>query len=59
MQTFIQYIRNSWAELNRVTWPTKDEVFQATQATLLFVIFTIIFLMFTDATVGQLVDLIL
>ncbi len=59
MQTFIQYLRNSWAELNRVTWPTKDEVLQATQATLLFVIFTIIFLMLTDATVGQLVDLIL
>lgn len=59
MQTFFQYIRNSWAELNRVTWPTRDEVLQATQATLLFVIFTIIFLMLTDATVGQLVDLII
>jgi len=59
MQNFFQYLRNAWAELSRVTWPTRNEVIQATEATLLFVIFTIFFLMITDATVGKLVDLII
>ncbi len=52
------YLRNSRAELGRVTWPTRKEVFQATEATLLFVILTALFLLVADVTLGNLIGLI-
>lgn len=52
------YLRNSRAELKRVTWPTRAEVIQATQATLVFVLLTSVFLLVTDTTLGKLIDLI-
>lgn len=54
----IQYLRNSRAELARVTWPTRDEVVQSTQATLVFVIITALFLLFADTTLGNLIGLL-
>jgi len=54
----LQYLRNSRAELARVTWPTRDEVFQSTQATLVFVLITAIFLLFADTTLGNLIGLL-
>ena len=59
MKGFLQYLRNSRAELGRVTWPTRAEVIQATQATLIFVVLTIIFLLITDSIMGFFVGLIL
>ncbi|MCA9837072.1 MAG: preprotein translocase subunit SecE [Trueperaceae bacterium] len=59
MNKFVQYLRNSRAELARVTWPTRDEVIQATQATLIFVVLTVIFLLIADTTLGNLISLIL
>lgn len=52
------YLRNSRAELGRVTWPTRKEVLQATQATLLFVVITALFLFVADLTLGNLIGLI-
>jgi preprotein translocase subunit SecE len=54
----MQYLRNSRAELGRVTWPTRSEVVQATQATLLFVLITVAFLLVADTTLGNLIGLI-
>jgi preprotein translocase subunit SecE len=54
----MQYLRNSRAELSRVTWPTREEVLQATQATLIFVIITALFLLFADTTLGNLIGLL-
>jgi preprotein translocase subunit SecE len=54
----LQYLRNSRAELGRVTWPTRSEVIQATQATLLFVLITVAFLLIADTTLGNLIGLI-
>ena len=54
----MQYLRNSRAELGRVTWPTRNEVVQATQATLLFVLLTVAFLLIADTTLGNLIGLI-
>lgn len=34
----IKYLRESRAELERVTWPTRAEVIEGTQAVLIFVI---------------------
>lgn len=58
MRGLIQYLRNSRAELGRVTWPTRTEVIQATQATLVFVILTALFLLIADTTLGNLIGLI-
>lgn len=53
------YLRNSRAELGRVTWPTRNEVIQATQATLVFVVITLVFLMVADLTLGNLISFII
>ena len=58
MKRLVLYLRNSRAELARVTWPTRDEVVQATQATLVFVLITALFLLFADTTLGNLIGLL-
>lgn len=58
MKGFLQYLRNSRAELGRVTWPTRNEVIQATQATLVFVVLTALFLLIADTTLGNLIQLL-
>lgn len=55
----MRYLRNSRAELKRVTWPSRTEVIQATQATLVFVLITSVFLLVSDTTLGSLIDLII
>ena len=59
MKGIVQYLRNSRAELGRVTWPTRSEVIQSTQATLLFVLLTVAFLLITDTTLGNLIGLVI
>lgn len=58
MKGILQYLRNSRAELGRVTWPTRSEVLQSTQATLLFVLITVAFLLVADTTLGNLIGLL-
>ena len=58
MKGLIRYLRNSRAELGRVTWPSRGEVIQATQATLIFVLLTAFFLLIADTTLGNLIGLI-
>jgi preprotein translocase subunit SecE len=58
VKRLVQYLRNSRAELARVTWPTRDEVVQSTQATLVFVLITALFLLFADTTLGNLIGLL-
>jgi preprotein translocase subunit SecE len=56
---FVRYLRNSRAELGRVTWPTRKEVVQATEATLLFVVITALFLLVADVTLGNLIRFVI
>jgi len=58
MNAIVKYLRNSRAELSRVTWPTRDEVWQATQATLVFVLLTSFFLLIADSTLGAIIGLL-
>jgi preprotein translocase subunit SecE len=58
VKRLMQYLRNSRAELARVTWPTREEVLQSTQATLVFVLITALFLLFADTTLGNLIGLL-
>lgn len=55
----VRYLRNSRAELSRVTWPSRAEVIQATQATLVFVLLTVAFLLVADTTLGNLISFVL
>lgn len=59
MKGLLRYLRNSRAELGRVTWPTRDEVIQSTQATLVFVLITLAFLLVVDAIFGNLLSVII
>ena len=59
MNAILKYLRNSRAELGRVTWPTRDEVVQSTQATLIFVLVTAVFLLAVDTIFGNLINLII
>jgi preprotein translocase subunit SecE len=59
MKGLLEYLRNSRAELGRVTWPTRDEVIQATQATIFFVFLTILFLLVADFVLGNVIRTIL
>lgn len=59
MGGILRYLRNSRAELGRVTWPTRQEVLQSTQATLIFVLITSLFLLATDTVLGNLINLFL
>lgn len=59
MKGLLRYLRNSRAELGRVTWPTREEVIQSTQATLVFVLVTVAFLLVVDAIFGNLITAIL
>jgi preprotein translocase subunit SecE len=34
----ISYFRESWEELKRVSWPTREEIIQGTQTVLIFVL---------------------
>lgn len=59
MKAVIRYLRNSRAELGRVTWPSRGEVIQATQATLVFVLLTVAFLLVADTTLGNLIGFVI
>ena len=50
------FLRNCWAELQRVQWPDRQQVAQATGVVLGFVVITGIFLGVADFVAGKLVN---
>jgi preprotein translocase subunit SecE len=56
---FLNFLRASWAELQRVQWPDRRQVGQATMVVLGFVIIAGAFLGFADYVAKQLVDFII
>ena len=56
---FINFLRASWAELQRVQWPDRRQVGQATAVVLGFVVVAGAFLGVIDALAQRLVDLII
>ena len=56
---FIGFLRASWAELQRVQWPDRRQVGQATAVVLGFVIVAGVYLGIADALAKKLVDLII
>jgi preprotein translocase SecE subunit len=53
------FLRASWAELQRVQWPNRHQVFQATAVVLGFCVVAGAFLAFADFLAGKIVDAIL
>jgi preprotein translocase subunit SecE len=56
---FINFLRASWAELQRVQWPDRRQVGQATAVVLGFVLVAGAFLGFADYVANEIVELIL
>ena len=56
---FINFLRASWAELQRVKWPDRRQVGQATVVVLGFVLIAGAFLGFADYVANEIVQLIL
>jgi preprotein translocase SecE subunit len=56
---FVNFLRASWAELQRVQWPDRRAVGQATAVVMGFVVIAGIFLGVADWAASQLVDLII
>ncbi len=55
----VQYFRDAQNELTRVTWPTRLQVFEGSQAVLIFVIGLTLIVFGLDALFGYLVKLVL
>jgi preprotein translocase subunit SecE len=53
------FLRGSWRELQRVQWPDRRQVAQATGVVLVFVILAGVYLGVADYVFGQLVDAII
>jgi preprotein translocase subunit SecE len=59
MNGIISYFRESYEELRKVNWPTRDEVIQGTQTVLIFVIGFTILLWLLDLVFGLFVRTVL
>src|ERR1019366_3289654 len=55
----VSFLRASWAELQRVQWPDRQQVAQATGVVLGFVIITGIFLGVADYVAGKIINAII
>src|SRR3954447_4758214 len=56
---FMSFLRASWAELQRVQWPDRRQVFQATAVVLGFVVIAGVYLGVADKVAQEVVDLII
>ncbi|HGY09941.1 MAG TPA: preprotein translocase subunit SecE [Oceanithermus profundus] len=52
MGKIITYFREARAELARVSWPSRDEIIQSTEAVLLFTLFSMTILWIYDVVFG-------
>ncbi|MFC4638464.1 preprotein translocase subunit SecE [Deinococcus hohokamensis] len=55
----IQYFRDSRAELSRVSWPTRQQVLEGTQAVLIFVVGLTLTVFALDFLFGSLMKAVL
>lgn len=56
---FVKFLRASWAELQRVIWPNRQQVAQGTAVTLGFVLIAGVYLGVADVVAQQIVNLII
>jgi len=59
MQNLIQYIKDVTAEMHKVTWPAKNELFGATVLVILLSLIMAIFVYACDQVINKIVGLLL
>ncbi len=59
MNGLVQYFKDARAELGRVTWPSREQVVEGTQAVLVFVVALTVVIYLYDLTFGNLIKLVL
>lgn len=59
MNGLVQYFKDARSELGRVTWPSREQVIEGTQAVLVFVIALSVVVYLYDLIFGNLVKLVL
>ncbi|NOZ14052.1 MAG: preprotein translocase subunit SecE [Acidobacteria bacterium] len=56
MGKFTTFVKDSWGELKRVTWPTKDEVITTTIAVLVLTVIFSFFIYLSDKLLSTVVE---
>jgi len=59
MQKILEYLKNVYAEMQKVSWPTKDEVKSATVLVLVFSLFFAALVMVFDQGLDKLMGFLL
>ncbi len=59
MNGLVQYFKDARAELGRVTWPSREQVVEGTQAVLVFVVALTVVIFLYDYLFGHAVKLVL
>ncbi|GGJ73766.1 preprotein translocase subunit SecE [Deinococcus aquiradiocola] len=59
MNGLVQYFKDARAELGRVTWPTREQILEGTQAVLVFVIALSVVVYLYDLIFDQFVKVVL
>ena len=59
MNGLVQYFKDARAELGRVTWPSREQVIEGTQAVLVFVVALTVVIYLYDLLFGNLIKLVL
>ncbi len=59
MNGLVQYFKDARAELGRVTWPTREQILEGTQAVLVFVIALSVVVYLYDFIFDQFVKVVL
>ncbi|WP_310582329.1 preprotein translocase subunit SecE [Deinococcus sp.] len=59
MNGLVQYFKDARAELGRVTWPSREQVIEGTQAVLVFVVALTVVIYLYDLIFGNLIKLVL
>ena len=59
MNGLVQYFKDARAELGRVTWPSREQVIEGTQAVLVFVVALTVVVYLYDLIFGNLIKLVL
>ncbi len=52
-QKFIRFLKESWGEFKRVTWPSRKELISSTTVVILFVLFFAVFIGIIDLLLTQ------
>jgi len=59
IKKFVKFVKESWAELKRVTWPTKESLWGGTLGVVLLSTFFVIYMWVLDQIISRIVQLIL